>query len=188
MQPDFTTTVADLQRNLRLSGRNGIPCDIRRSAPRRGCEGLPKEGSASKAGFMAYEYNPQSARFDIPNPHRIENTFIAVCATVCFVAAIVLLVDARAIFLERDFVRFAKSLIAATSLLAFAVTYAFLAMAYALTGDDAQAHAAAAEVRRLDPNFKLITDYKPVSPVPAAYREFYENKLIPAWRKAGLPE
>ncbi len=77
---------------------------------------------------MAYEYNPQSARFDIPNPHRIENMFVAACATACFVAAIVLLVDARAIFLERDFVRFAKSLIAATTLLAFAVTYAFLAM------------------------------------------------------------
>lgn len=77
---------------------------------------------------MAYEYNPESARFDLPNPHRIENIFIAICTIVCFAAAIVLLIDARAIFLERDFVRFAKTVIAATSLLALAITYAFLAM------------------------------------------------------------
>ena len=77
---------------------------------------------------MAYEYNPQSARFDIPNPHRVENVFIAICATVCFLAAIFLLIDARTIFIERDFVRFVKSVVAAVTLLALAVTYAFLAM------------------------------------------------------------
>ena len=77
---------------------------------------------------MAYEYNPQSARFDIPNPHRVENIFIAICTAACFIGAIVLLVDARTIFLAHDFVRFGKSVIAAISLLAFAVSYAFLAM------------------------------------------------------------
>lgn len=77
---------------------------------------------------MAYEYNPQSARFDIPNPHRVENIFIAVCSIVCFGAAVFLLVEARQLFLVRDFVRFGKSIIAAVSLLALAITYAFLLM------------------------------------------------------------
>jgi adenylate cyclase len=73
---------------------------------------------------------------------------------------------------------------------AYSATYAYLAMAYALKGEEAQARAAAAEVRRLDPNTKLSTFNNPVSvsSSPAAYKEFYENKLVPAWRKAGLPE
>jgi hypothetical protein len=25
---------------------------------------------------MGYEYNPQSQRFDVPNPHRVENLFL----------------------------------------------------------------------------------------------------------------
>ena len=29
---------------------------------------------------MGYEYNPQSQRFDVPNPHRVENLFLAVGA------------------------------------------------------------------------------------------------------------
>lgn len=73
---------------------------------------------------------------------------------------------------------------------AYSATYAYLAMAYALKGEDAQARAAAAEARRLDPNTRLSTFNNPVSvsSSPAAYKEFFENKLVPAWRKAGLPE
>lgn len=73
---------------------------------------------------------------------------------------------------------------------AYSMTYAYLAMAYARKGKDAQAHAAAAEVRRLDPDTRLSTFNfnKLLSSSPAAYKEFYESKLVPAWRKAGLPE
>jgi len=70
---------------------------------------------------------------------------------------------------------------------AFAVAYAYLAMAYALKGDDGKACAAAAEVRRLDSHLKLST-LQPGSSQPAAYKTLYENKLAPAWRRAGLPE
>ena len=73
---------------------------------------------------------------------------------------------------------------------AYSMTYAYLAMAYACKGEDAQAHAAAAEVRRLDPDTRLSTFNfnKFLSSSPGAYKEFYETKLVPAWRKAGLAE
>ncbi len=70
---------------------------------------------------------------------------------------------------------------------AYSPTYAYLAMAYALKGQDATARAASAEVRRLAPDLRP-TFIEPLSSSPAAYKEFYENKLVPAWRKAGLPE
>jgi adenylate cyclase len=70
----------------------------------------------------------------------------------------------------------------------FGYAYAYLAMAYALKGEDTLAHGAAAEVRRLNPNTKLSAFDNPNPSSPAAYKEFYENKLVPAWRKAGLPE
>jgi adenylate cyclase len=69
----------------------------------------------------------------------------------------------------------------------FAHTYAYLAMAYVLRGDDVKARDAAAELRRLAPNFKL-TEYQPDLSQPSAYKKFYEQRLAPAWRKAGLPE
>lgn len=70
-----------------------------------------------------------------------------------------------------------------------AETYAYLAMAHATKGEDAKARDAAAEVRRLGPNTKLST-FKdaPQSFAVAAYRQLYESRLVPAWRKAGLPE
>ena len=70
---------------------------------------------------------------------------------------------------------------------AYAPTHAYLAMAYALRGEDARARAAAAEVRRLDPDIRP-TFIKPFASSPAAYKKFYENKFVPTWRKAGLPE
>jgi TolB-like protein/predicted Zn-dependent protease len=73
---------------------------------------------------------------------------------------------------------------------AYPATYAYLAMAFALKGEDARARAAAAEARRLDPNTRLAIFNNPVSvsSSPAAYKEFFEKKVVPAWRKAGLPE
>ena len=69
----------------------------------------------------------------------------------------------------------------------FVRTYPLLAMAFANKGEDAKARAAAAEVRRLDPELKLTTfdDQRASSDV---YKEWFENTFVPAWRKAGLPE
>jgi adenylate cyclase len=66
--------------------------------------------------------------------------------------------------------------------------YAYLAMAHALNGDDAQAHTAAAETRRLSPEIKLTAFDNPVASSSAAYKSYYEKTVVPAWRKAGLPE
>ena len=68
------------------------------------------------------------------------------------------------------------------------VGYAFLAMAYALKGEDAKAHAAAAEARQSDPHNTLSAARKDLSTYGPAYIEWFESKLVPAWRKAGLPE
>jgi TolB-like protein/Flp pilus assembly protein TadD len=66
--------------------------------------------------------------------------------------------------------------------------YSYLAMAYAAKGEDAKARAAAAEVRRLDDPLIKLSQGNPEPWQSAAYKEWRENKLVPAWRKAGLPE
>jgi adenylate cyclase len=69
-----------------------------------------------------------------------------------------------------------------------AAPYHVLAMAYALKGEDAKTRAAAAEARRLNPAMTLSSLRKDWSSNPAKYQAFFENKFVPAWRKAGLPE
>jgi adenylate cyclase len=66
--------------------------------------------------------------------------------------------------------------------------YANLAMVYAAKGEDAKARAAAAEVYRLSPDATLSRLQKDASTRPPAYNDWLESKLVPAWRKAGLPE
>jgi len=68
--------------------------------------------------------------------------------------------------------------------------YTYLAMAYSLKGDNEKARAMSTELRRVAPAFRLsnLSTVIPNSSTPAAYNEFYEQKLLPAWRKAGLPE
>ena len=66
--------------------------------------------------------------------------------------------------------------------------YAWLAMAYAVKGEDAKARAAVADLRRAQPNFKLSEFRKPQPSSPAAYKEYFEGRYLPAGRKAGLPE
>jgi len=66
--------------------------------------------------------------------------------------------------------------------------HALLAMAYALNGEDAKARAAAAELRRFAPEETLSSQRKQAASTSAAYKEWFETKLVPAWRKAGLPE
>lgn len=65
--------------------------------------------------------------------------------------------------------------------------YALLAMAYANQGESSKARAAVAEARRLVPNLKLSTFDGQVAS-SAAYKAWYESEVVPAWRKAGLPE
>lgn len=67
-------------------------------------------------------------------------------------------------------------------------TYPYLAMAYALKGDDAKARATVADLLKINPNFKLTEFRKPMPSSPAAYKEWFEKKYLPAARKAGLPE
>ena len=67
-------------------------------------------------------------------------------------------------------------------------TYAYLAMAYALKGENAKAHATAADLRRVDPGVTLSAYRKESTARPTAWQEWFESKLVPAWRKAGLPE
>lgn len=70
----------------------------------------------------------------------------------------------------------------------FSESYAYLAMAYALKGDEAKAREAVAALRRADPKFKLGELRKPGSSSPAAYKAFFDGKYLPTARKAGLPE
>lgn len=70
----------------------------------------------------------------------------------------------------------------------FSEAHVFLAMAYALKGDDARAREQVEHLRRLNPKFKLTNFRKPQSTRPAAHNDAYAGKLLPAGRKAGLPE
>lgn len=66
--------------------------------------------------------------------------------------------------------------------------YSYLAMAYALKGDDTKARAAVEDLQLADPNFKLTEFKMPMPSSPAVYKEWFEKKYLPAARKAGLPE
>jgi hypothetical protein len=44
---------------------------------------------------MGYEFNPQSQRFDVPNPHRVENMFLAAGALLLIVSGFISLFIAR---------------------------------------------------------------------------------------------
>jgi hypothetical protein len=51
---------------------------------------------------MGYEFNPQSQRFDVANPHRVENLFLAVGAALLIVSGFVSLFLARARMPQAD--------------------------------------------------------------------------------------
>ena len=65
-----------------------------------------------------------------------------------------------------------------------------LAMAYAMSGDVARAQAEAREVRRLRPGFKVDVEKLRANSAsePPQARAYLEDKVIPAYRKAGLTE
>jgi adenylate cyclase len=66
--------------------------------------------------------------------------------------------------------------------------HALLAMAYARRGESAKAQASVAALLQLEPKFSLSRFDKPRPGYPSAYREFWETKLLPAARLAGLPD
>lgn len=51
---------------------------------------------------MAYEYNPESSRFNLPNPHRIENAVLGALAAVMIVCGLVVLYAAQSALAARD--------------------------------------------------------------------------------------
>lgn len=51
---------------------------------------------------MGYEYNPQSQRFDVPNPHRVENVFLSVGAALLVISGFASLFIARGRMLEHQ--------------------------------------------------------------------------------------
>jgi len=69
-----------------------------------------------------------------------------------------------------------------------AFIHALLAVAYAAKGEDAKARSAVADLRRVSPQFKFLEEIKPKPSSPAAYKEYFQNKLLPAARLAGVPE
>ncbi len=82
-----------------------------------------------------------------------------------------------------------KSAIKAAQMFPQKFTYSDLALAYTFNGEDAKAREAVANLLQLDPEIKISTHYdKPRKGDSDLYREFWEKKEVPAWRKAGLPE
>jgi TolB-like protein/tetratricopeptide (TPR) repeat protein len=70
------------------------------------------------------------------------------------------------------------------------IVLAYLAMAGAVSGDQSTARAAADRLRG-DATFNFAEFErleKPMPSGPSAYKAWWESKLIPAWRRAGLPQ
>ena len=69
--------------------------------------------------------------------------------------------------------------------------WANLAVAYTAKGETEKAALAVAEVKKLNPNANLATNtfvFKPMSASPQSYKDWFEKKYLPLYRKAGLPE
>jgi len=71
------------------------------------------------------------------------------------------------------------------------IALAYLAMAGTLSGDQSTARAAVRTLREEHPTFnfgEIDRLEKPLSSGPVAYKLWWQSKLIPAWRQAGLPQ
>ncbi len=64
--------------------------------------------------------------------------------------------------------------------------YGWIAMAYAMKGDDARAREFTAKLKQADPKGSFVTRRRPLSAGPAAYQDFYDKKYLPAAKKAGI--
>jgi adenylate cyclase len=69
-----------------------------------------------------------------------------------------------------------------------AAAHALLAMAFALKGETAKAHKAAAEYRQYAPDETLSSWQKQATLTSSAYKKWFEKNLVSAWHAAGLPE
>ena len=72
-----------------------------------------------------------------------------------------------------------------------ATNWASLAVAYTAKGETEKAALALAEVKKLNPNANLSTNtfaFVPMSASPQSYKDWFEKKYLPLYRKAGLPE
>lgn len=70
----------------------------------------------------------------------------------------------------------------------FSEALVFMAMAHARKGEDVKARKAVAKLAKANPKFKLTNFRKPQSSRPAAHNDAYDGIILPAGRKAGLPE
>lgn len=70
----------------------------------------------------------------------------------------------------------------------FDSAHIILAMAFALDGNEARAHAEAVEVRRLNPNFRFDLEKARARSESPAYRRYLEERVVPALKRAGLSE
>lgn len=65
--------------------------------------------------------------------------------------------------------------------------YAYLAMAYSNKGDSANAQINAAQYRLLAVGYQGIYTQKLQAGTPQAYLDYYHERYVPEWKKAGLP-
>ena len=64
--------------------------------------------------------------------------------------------------------------------------YGWIAMSYAIKGDMEKSQAFLAKLKNADPKGSFVTRRKPMSSSPDAYKTFYNEKYLPAARKAGI--
>ena len=85
---------------------------------------------------MSYEYNPASSRFEVPNPHRIENLFLFGAAAICGLGG------GAALLIARDSISGASAVPAAMS-----ITLSAILLLFALSFDGHHAAPAALLLR-----------------------------------------
>lgn len=71
---------------------------------------------------MSYEYNPESSRFNLPNPHAVENLFLGAIVLIAAVGGIISVIGAREALLAGSGEAAALRALAGAALLGFAVT------------------------------------------------------------------
>jgi hypothetical protein len=77
---------------------------------------------------MAYEYNPESSRWEVPNPHRVENLFLAAGAAVALLGAVMALVLGRHSLQNSLDAGATRPIVVAVILLGTGITFALYAM------------------------------------------------------------
>lgn len=77
---------------------------------------------------MAYEYNPESSRFEVANPHKVENWFLGGIGAVCLIGAIAALMIGRHALSQSLSAGAIRPILIAVFLLVFAVVIGQRAM------------------------------------------------------------